>query len=293
MDNQTLFGRNNESMKILVTGANGYLGQGITKQLLDDGLDVIATDHGTDNIDIRAKIKCCNLFDIEDPYNYFEKPDAVLHLAWRNGFKHSAESHILELPSHYMFLKRMIDGGIKKITVMGSVHEVGFYEGSVDDTTPTNPQSLYGISKNSLRQAIEIKCKENDVEFQWIRGYYIVGNTSYGCSVFSKITEAENEHKTEFPFTTGMNQFDFIDYDEFCHQVSAVVRQNKINGIINCCSGRPERIGDRVERFIKDNGYLIKLKYGAFPERSYDSKAIWGNSKKIEAIIEVIRRENV
>ena len=91
----------------------------------------------------------------------------------------------------------------------------------------------------------------------------------------------------------GRNQFDFIDYDEFCHQVSAVVRQNKINGIINCCSGRPERIGDRVERFIKDNGYLIKLKYGAFPERSYDSKAIWGNSKKIEAIIEVIRRENV
>ena len=31
-------------MKVLVTGANGYLGSGIVKELLDDGIDVIATD---------------------------------------------------------------------------------------------------------------------------------------------------------------------------------------------------------------------------------------------------------
>lgn len=32
------------SKKILVTGANGYLGKGVVKQLLDDGIEVIATD---------------------------------------------------------------------------------------------------------------------------------------------------------------------------------------------------------------------------------------------------------
>lgn len=31
-------------MKILVTGANGYLGKGVVKQLLDDGVSVVATD---------------------------------------------------------------------------------------------------------------------------------------------------------------------------------------------------------------------------------------------------------
>ena len=31
-------------MKILVTGANGYLGKGVVKQLLDYGIDVVATD---------------------------------------------------------------------------------------------------------------------------------------------------------------------------------------------------------------------------------------------------------
>lgn len=89
-----------------------------------------------------------------------------------------------------------------------------------------------------------------------------------------------------FPFTLGLNQFDFLDYDDFCTQVAAAVSQSKINGIINICSGRPEKLSDRVERFIKENDYDIKLEYGAFPDRPYDSKAVWGNSQKIEQILE-------
>ena len=83
----------------------------------------------------------------------------------------------------------------------------------------------------------------------------------------------------------GQNQYDFIDYDMFCNQVSEVVSQNSINGIINICSGFPEKLADRVERFIQENNIDIKLKYGEFPDRPYDSKAIWGENKKISKII--------
>lgn len=83
----------------------------------------------------------------------------------------------------------------------------------------------------------------------------------------------------------GLNQFDFINYEDFCEQVAAACTQNVVNGIINICSGRPEKLADRVERFIKENGYDIKLEYGKFPDRPYDSKAVWGNSSKIEMII--------
>lgn len=41
-------------MKILVTGANGYLGLGIVKQLLDDGNEVVAADTAVDRLDERA-----------------------------------------------------------------------------------------------------------------------------------------------------------------------------------------------------------------------------------------------
>ena len=40
-----------------------------------------------------------------------------------------------------------------------------------------------------------------------------------------------------------------------------------------------------MESFLKENNYKIKLKYGAFPDREYDSPAIWGDSTKIEMIL--------
>lgn len=271
-------------MRILVTGANGYLGQGIVKKLLDNGNEVIATDFAIDDIDERACRVSANLFQINNPYEFFKKPNVVLHLAWRDGFKHYSIAHIQDLPLHYSFLSQMA-GSVERIVVMGSMHEIGFWEGSINENTPTNPQSLYGISKNALRQGLEVLQKNIDFDLQWIRGFYIVGNTHAGCSIFSKIVTAEEAHEKLFPFTMGTNQYDFLDYEEFCNQVVAVVEQNKVLGIINCCSGYPESLGNRVERFLKENKYSIKLQYGAFSDRPYDSKAIWGNDEKIKKII--------
>lgn len=272
-------------MQILITGANGYLGSGIVKAILDKGNDVIATDFELNHVDNRAEKIECDLFGITDPYCYFGKPDVLLHLAWRNGFVHYSDTHIEDLPKHYAFIKKMVDSGCKHIAVMGSMHEIGFYEGSINENTPCHPTTPYGISKNALRDLTEMICKKNNIIFQWLRGYYIVGNSKYGSSIFSKITEAEEGGKKEFPFTLGQNQYDFIDYPDFCIQVAAVVSQNQEQGIINICSGRPEKLADRVERFIKENNYKIKLQYGAFPDRPYDSKAIWGDSTKINKII--------
>ena len=277
-------------MKILVTGANGYLGMGIVRQLLKNNQTVVATDYRTDNINHKAIIKKADIFSIQDPYEFFEKPDILLHLAWKNGFVHNAFSHLEEIPNHYIFIKKLVDSGIKQVTCLGSMHEIGFYEGCINEDTPTNPLSLYGLGKDTLRKSVELLTKENKTTFQWLRGYYIVGNSNYGNSIFSKITRAEEEGQKEFPFTTGQNQWDFLDYDNFCDQVVSVVMQKETNGIINICSGYPEKLADRVERFIKENHYHIQLKYGAFPDRDYDSKAVWGDNKKVKSITE--KRKN-
>lgn len=272
-------------MNVLVTGANGYLGQGIVSSILDRGHDVIAVDFNVDRVDSRAEKKNCNLFEIEDPYNFFGQPDVLLHLAWRDGFVHYSDAHIDDLPKHYSFIKSFAESGCKHISVMGSMHEIGFFEGSVNETTPCHPTTPYGIGKNALRDLTKMVCAQNNVVYQWLRGFYIVGNSKCGSSIFSKITLAAEEGKKEFPFTLGQNQYDFIDYPDFCSQVSAAVCQNREQGIINICSGRPEKLADRVERFIKENHYDIKLQYGMFPDRPYDSKAIWGDSTKIEKIM--------
>lgn len=273
-------------MKILVTGANGYLGQGIVRIILNNGHCVVATDFNTQFVDERAERIVCNLFEVDNPYSFFGEPDVLLHLAWRDGFVHYSSAHIDDLPKHYAFIKKMVDGGIQQVAVMGSMHEIGFFEGSINESTPCHPTTPYGIAKNALRDLTQMICKQKNIVFQWLRGYYIVGNSKFGSSIFSKITAAVDEGKTEFPFTLGQNQYDFIDYPDFCAQVAAVVGQKNEQGIINICSGKPEKLADRVERFIKENGYRIKLQYGAFPDRPYDSKAVWGNDTKIRKIME-------
>lgn len=60
-------------MKILVTGANGYIGLHIVKTLLDKGIQVIACDLNTDEVDKRAERKNIDLFTLPDTniYTFF------------------------------------------------------------------------------------------------------------------------------------------------------------------------------------------------------------------------------
>ena len=99
-------------MKILVTGANGFMGHGIIRELSESGNEIIASDFTEFTYDYKnVTSKAGNLFEIDNPYEYFGKPDILLHLAWRDGFKHASENHINDLPKHYEFLKK--NGGFR------------------------------------------------------------------------------------------------------------------------------------------------------------------------------------
>lgn len=143
-------------MKILVTGANGYIGLHIVKTLLDKGIQVIACDLNTDEVDKRAERKNIDLFTLPDTniYTLLGTPDVCLHLAWRNGFVHNASTHLGDLSAHYRFLTRIIDDGLPQLAVMGTMHEIGYWEGAIDENTPCNPLSMYGIAKDALRRCM-------------------------------------------------------------------------------------------------------------------------------------------
>lgn len=274
-------------MKVLITGANGYIGRHVVKSLLDKGADVIACDIVTKDVDERAERKTMNLFDLPEGnvYEQVGSPDVCLHMAWRNGFVHNAPTQIGDLSNHYKFLCAMVEGGLKHLAVMGTMHEVGYWEGAIDENTPCNPISMYGIAKDALRRSMILYCKQKECILQWLRAYYILGDDKKNNSIFCKLLIAAEEGKKTFPFTTGKNKYDFITVDELANQLAAAVMQKDVIGIINCCTGKPVSLADRVEQFIKEHNLDIKLEYGAFPDRPYDSPCIYGDSSKIEEII--------
>ncbi len=263
-------------MKVAVTGANGFLGSGICHELVRRGHDVVAVDLRGDHLGEGIRMVEGSAFEMADPFFEMDEPDCVLHLAWRDGFKHNSDAHIEDLPKHVELIKRLADSPLGRIAVMGSMHEVGYFEGGIRPETPCSPESMYGIAKNALRQATELLCRESETELQWLRGYYIVDKATYGSSIFSKICKAAAAGQSSFPFTMGQNQYDFLDYPEFCSMVVDIVTGDSGAGIYNISSGRPERLADRVERFIAENGFDIRLEYGAYPDRPYDSPAVWG-----------------
>ena len=282
-------------IKALVTGSSGYIGRHVVDELVSLGAYVIAVDinipeFDTDRLSSNSNMLETHAADIlDESFDAAElfdtAPDVCIHLAWRNGFKHNDPSHMLDLSAHYRFLEKMVNAGINHLSVMGSMHEVGYWEGPITDETPCNPMSLYGVAKDALRRSMLLKAKADGLTLQWLRGFYIYGDDEGSQSIFGKLLRAAQAGQKTFPFTSGKNLYDFMTVQQLAHMIACASLQVEVDGIINCCTGKPVTRAEKVEHFISDNGLNISLEYGAFPDRPYDSPGTWGDATKVDGIL--------
>jgi dTDP-6-deoxy-L-talose 4-dehydrogenase (NAD+) len=273
---------------VVVTGAGGYVGRHVVTALLDRGATVTAVVRSKDRaeVDRRAQVVEADIlipgFDVATLAA--TAPQTVIHLAWQDGFIHNAPSHMTNLSAHFSFLNSISEWGAERIAVLGTMHEIGYWEGAIDSDTPTAPTTLYGIAKDALRRSVHAHLSQK-TEIAWLRCYYIYGDDRRNHSIFTRILEASDNGQTIFPFTSGTNRYDFIEVDELGDQIAVAATTPGIVGTINCCTGVPVSLGHQAESFIASNSLSIALDYGAFPDRPYDSPGVWGDATVIRELM--------
>ena len=78
---------------------------------------------------------------------------------------------------------------------------------------------------------------------------------------------------------------DYLPVEKVADYIVQISLQNKITGVINCCSGEPVSIEELVKNHLKKRKKSIKLNLGYYDYPDYESMAFWGDTKKLNTII--------
>ena len=234
-----------------------------------------------------VKYKAQDLNEVKENYfAFFENPDLLIHLSWQGLPNYNELFHIeRNLYTNYNFIKNMIENGLRNLTVIGTCLEYGMQEGSLSEEMPTNPITTYGLGKDTLRKFIKELMKTYEFTFKWIRLFYIYGRGQSPKSIISQLDQALKNNEDVFNMSKGDQLRDYLQVEKVADYIVQISLQNKINGIINCCSGKPISIKNLVKAHLKKRNKTIELNLGYYPYPDYEPMAFWGETKKLNSII--------
>lgn len=264
--------------KFTVTGSAGYIGRYVVATLAEQGHEVTAILRDSKSVKFPAQVNVIesDLWSLDlGSYRTFLSDSTLIHLAWQDGFVHTSDAHMGHLSDHYRFVRTCIELGVTKIVGLGTMHELGPQTGLVSEDVVPNPQNQYGIAKNALRLSLQELCSRLDVEYLWLRCFYILGDDSRNHSVFTKMLQLEAAGEKKMPLTLGATKFDFIQVDELGQLIAQVSSIEGLSGVLNLGSGKVMSLRERLELFHHEHNLKIELDFGAFPERQGISEGCW------------------
>lgn len=279
-------------MKILVTGATGFVGRHVINELLKYDHEIIATIRNKNAVtNFNAKIKTAelDLDNIELNKNYFLElgaPHLLIHLAWQGLPNYKETFHVEKnLPSHIVFLKNMVDNGLQNMVVTGTCFEYGMKNGCLSEEMESDPQNAYALAKDKLRKFLEELQNKNHFNLKWIRLFYMYGKGQNPNSLLSQLEAALQNGDTVFNMSGGEQLRDYLPIEKVAEYIVNIALQNNTNGIINCCSGVPVAVKTLVENYLEEKNKKINLNPGYYPYPDYEPMAFWGDNDKLKKII--------
>jgi nucleoside-diphosphate-sugar epimerase len=274
-------------MKVLVTGATGFIGRHIIPLLLERGHDV--TVFVRDSQKTRIFPWHSNVRFITGDIHHAEsnlvtkigEQEAVIHLAW-SGLPHYKELFHFEenLPADYRFLKSLIENGVGHLLVTGTCLEYGMRGGCLSEEFPTDPSNPYALAKDTLRKFLEELKKKRVYRLQWARLFYLYGPGQNPNSLLSQLDRAIDTKEAIFNMSGGEQLRDYLPVEEAAKRLVTLLQHPECEGVVNICSGTPISVRKLVEQHICKKNAHIKLNLGHYPYPDYEPMSFWGSMEK-------------
>jgi nucleoside-diphosphate-sugar epimerase len=157
-------------MKVLVTGTNGYLGCLLAPELARRGHEVLGVDTGYythgwlwNGVDYTPPtlFKDIRHITVED----LEGVDAIVHMAELSndplGELLSEVTYTVNHQGSVRLAKLAIEAGVERFVYMSSCSVYGVAEGTVDETSPVNPQTAYADCKTLVERDLRELASDN------------------------------------------------------------------------------------------------------------------------------------
>ena len=274
-------------VRVLVTGATGFIGRHVVPLLLQRGhaVTAVARDEfkarGFAWFDHVHFVACDIRLPIDRVACRFGRPQAVMHLAWSGLPNYQARFHLDEnLPADKQFLKSLLDGGAEQLLVAGTCLEYGMQTGCLSEATPSAPVTCYAQAKDELRQFLQAFQLQRQFRLQWARLFYMYGEGQNPNSLIAQLDRAIAQEQQSFKMSGGEQLRDYLPVDAVARRLVALLECPDCDGIVNVCSGEPISVRSLVERHIAQVGAEIAFKLGYYPYADYEPLAFWGSRDK-------------
>lgn len=230
-------------MKILITGATGFIGRHIVQLLQDQGhklalvvldteIDPILKNRNTELI----KGDLTNLDSVKSSISRFN-PEVCIHLAWEGIPDFSQQKSRLNLNLSIDALDFILDStDCNKVIVAGSCWEYGKKHGACKESDAVIIKTYFTWAKHSLNEYLTVKCDEKEVTLNWFRLFYVYGPGQREGSLIPTLVKSISESKTP-SIKSPMNKNDFIFVTDVAKAFYTAAIKSIPSGVYNLGSG--------------------------------------------------------
>jgi nucleoside-diphosphate-sugar epimerase len=274
------------SKKILITGGTGFIGRNVVSELIKRGYEVHSLVYPPFAPEQEGLFQYeMNLMNSNDVATFLKehKFENLIHLAWYVG--KGCHTHNFNLDwtiSTLNLIKSFVENGGKTFVGAGTISEYEYKYGYLlEDETPTDPQTLYGNSKNAIFNIAKVYCKQNDCKFKWPRIFNLYGPNEKPQRLMPSVINSCLKGE-DVKVSDCLKFQDYLHVEDTARGIVDIF-ESDIEGAVNICSGKPIQLRQIVEKIKSLTNSDSKILYGAIPA-AFGDEIVVGNNEKLKSI---------